>query len=770
MGSSTGSVIIDLQAAQSPHYRERGIARYALDYTAAVTSLAPDLFSQVLLNPRLPGPESVQHIRDHAEVTTEASWPALGGVFHALSPFELDIPVTQLWPRQASRKGMQLIVTLYDLIPEIFPEVYLQDPGQRRRYRARRELVRAADHVVTLSRSAANDVVRLLGVPAERVTVVGAAPSAIFTPTTDRDQSREEARKRIPGLADRFIVYNGAVEPRKNMEALLEAFAALPSQIRSGRQLVLVCRLKPSEQNHFEVRAKQLQVEDQLLLAGYVADEDLVLLYQSADLVVYPSLYEGYGLPVAEALACGAPVIASNTSSLPELVAPSATFDPYSQSSIAKALERGLADDDHRSELTDWAATHRHTWDEIAEAAVSVYESVLARPQSTRWRSRPRIAFVTPWPPARTGVADYSERLVAELGKLVDVDVFADGDLAEQQPELLKAHSLPAADHAIGGYDETVLAIGNSEFHAGALKLLRVDRMDAVVQAHDARLAGVYFHGEARGAVPEGFSDALSRLYPDLKGEVGGSGQPLQAAEQYGAMMAKEIGALAREVLATSEEAAEMIRRDCDESDRTKVSVWEYAYPAPVQRDEHAVEDGLICSFGLVNPLKAPDTVIRAFADLSRRHGETRLAFVGPVSDSLREQLGALAASLGIEERVAITGDISDDEYRSWLARATVAVQLRAASNGETSGAVADCLANGIPVVVTALGPQAGLPDFVQKVEKDVAPERLAEVVDGILRDPGGRRSFAGQSREFVEARGFAHAAQWFVDRLRLVT
>lgn len=765
MGRPGGLVTLDLQAAQSPQYQERGIARYALDYTRAITAAAPEIFGQVLLNPRLPDIGGLGPIREKVPVNTEADWRAGGGIFHALSPFELGVPVRQLWPREASRAGMRLVVTLYDLIPELFPEVYLQNPGQRRRYRARRELVRAADHVVTLSRSAADDAVNLLGVPEERLTVVGAAPAETFKPADDLDKTRAQVRRQFPGLSDRYLVYNGAVEPRKNMETLLEAFAALPAELRRGWQLVLVCRLKPSERNHFEVRAQQLQVGSQLLLTGFVPDEQLVSLYQTAELVVFPSLYEGYGLPVAEAMACGAAVIASCTSSLPELVAPKATFDPRSRAAITQALNHALVDDSFREELRRWAREHPHTWDAVASAGLRVYENLLALPGSaaSRWRSRPMIAFVSPLRPARSGVADYTERLVAGFEGTADVHVFADGD--ETPGNTPKAKVLPPRDKAVGGYEAKVLVLGNSEFHAGALKLLRVNREDAVVHAHDATLAGLYLHGEARGAVPEGVPAVVTALYPYLE-QQGDTKTALEEAEGHGALMDREIVALARQVLATSVEAAEMFRQDCDPADKSKVAVWDFAYPAPVERDPHEVEVGLICSFGLINPLKAPDAIVRSFAEINKRDAGSRLAFVGPISEDLKSQLGELAESIGVGDRTTFTGNVSDAEYKSWLRRASVALQLRVASNGETSAAVADCLAYGIPVVVTALGPQASLPEFVPKVDPGVLPAELAKVVHTLLSDESGRLEFAARSKEFVSGHSFEQAARWLLQRI----
>jgi glycosyltransferase involved in cell wall biosynthesis len=346
---------------------------------------------------------------------------------------------------------------------------------------------------------------------------------------------------------------------------------------------------------------------------------------------------------------------------------------------------------------------------------------------------------------------------------MADVHVFADGD--ETPADTPKARALPPHDKAIGGYEQKVLVLGNSEFHAGALKLLRVNREDAVVQAHDAKLAGLYLHGEARGAVPEGVPAVVATLYPypEQKGDTKAA---LQEAEEHGALMDREVVALAREVLATSAQAAEMIRQDCAPADKGKVAVWDFAYPPPVDRDPHEVEEGLICSFGLINPLKAPDTIVRSFADINQRVSGSRLAFVGPISDDLKGELCELAESIGVGDRTTFTGNIPDAAYQSWLRRACIALQLRVASNGETSAAVADCLSHGIPVVVTALGPQARLPDFIPKVDPAVSPAGLALVVETLLGDESERREFAARSKQFVSGRSFEQAARWFIDRI----
>ncbi len=757
------------------------MARYAIDFAHAVLTTASELVDQILLRPDLPPLTDLPEALDHGPLTTEADWRRPGGVFHALSPFDIATPVREIWPREVSRSGRRLVVTVYDLIPELFPDTYLVDPGTRRRYRARREVIRAADHVFTLSTSAADDVADHLGVPDHRLTVVGAACSPGFRPGGDPADESVRARALLPGLGERTVVYNGAVEPRKNMEGLIRAFARLPDRVRHQHQLVLVCRLQPLERNHYEVLGRSLGLAPtELLLTGLVPDAALVHLYRSAALVVFPSLYEGYGLPVAEAMACGAPVVASGNSSLRELVDAEATFDPYDLSAMARTIERGLVDGSYRARLLAWSARPRPSWTEVAERAAAVYRDLSTDPASGRprppaaWRRRPSVAVVTPWPPATTGVASYSRRLAQALSHLVDVEIFLDGDTAEESsadPEFpsYPARALPRVDRVRGGYEGVIACVGNSEHHAGALGLVRVDRMPAAVLAHDVRLNGLYRHGAARGAVPEGNTALVKALYEEATDEWITDGW-LQSseAEAHGVYLARELVGLADPFIVTSEYAAELARADARPEDRGRVVVCPYAYPPPLPREPGVEQPGLVCTFGLVNGVKQPELLLTAFALVHRVDPTTHLAFVGPIDPALRERYHALAVRLGVADEVTFTGVVDDAEYGNWLIRASVAVQLRARTNGETSGAVADCLSRGVATVVTDLGPAHQLPECVTKVPVDTTPILLAETVGALVAHPEQRSIRAEAGLAFVAATGFDRGAREMVAALGL--
>ena len=772
-----GPVLLDLQASQSPTYRERGVARYSLDFARALAAETPDVLDQVLLRADLGPVGGLDALLEQGVLTTKPDWDRPGAVFHVLSPFDLATPVRRIWPRPASAAGMRLVVTVYDLIPELFPEIYLTDPGTRARYRARRELVRAADHVVTLSRSAADDVVAHLGVPEERVSVVGAACSEVFSPAPDPAGALREARALVPGLGAHSVVYNGAVEPRKNIEGLLEAFAHLPEQLRHSRQLVLVCRLGAPERHHLEVRAEQLGIAGALLLTGQVADDALVALYRSCELVVFPSLYEGYGLPVVEAMASGAPVVASGTSSLVELVPPEATFDPRDTVAMAASIERALIDGPLRQRLLAWSERPRPTWREVARRAGEVYERLAfesAPPRTRRapaaWRRRPRVALLTPWPPALTGVAFYSERLAQAMAESVDVDLFIDGDQTElddrsEAYEVFAGNALADVESSRGGYDAVIACVGNSEHHASALKLVRLRRYPATVLAHDVRLTGLYRHGEARGAIPEGYAAALATIYPSATPDWMDDGWvPPAKAAAHGIFMARELIAIASHFVVTSEFAGELARLDARESDRDKVLVCPFAYPDPVRPKSPGGESGLVCSFGLVNEAKLPRRLLEAFALVLRAESTARLVFVGPGDPGELAELADVGRDLGLGESVVFTGEVDSATYEDWLGRAAVAIQLRGSTNGETSAAVADCLSHGVATVVTGIGPARDLPGFVEKVAVEVGTEELAAVIGSLLTDHARRVAASEDALAYASTRSFAHAASQLLE------
>ena len=571
------------------------------------------------------------------------------------------------------------------------------------------------------------------------------------------------------------MLYTGGIEPRKNIVRLLDAYAALPEKTRTRHQLVIVCRVLPEERVELNRRLGNLGVAERVHFPGFVPDEQLILLYQAAELFVFPSIYEGYGFPVAEAIACGTPVIVSGTSALTELVPDeSAHFDPRNANDIRDALERVLTNDELRLRLRNRRLARTHTWPEVAQRTLAVYEDVLRRPRRQRRSARRRIAFVTPLPPQRSGIADESYRLLTQLARHCQLDAFVDGSGAYRHPPPgvhVRDISTFESANRVRLYDRIFYCLGNSEFHAGALALLR--RRSGVVIAHEVRLTGLYAWASSRfpDAVPYGFHQALQSMYggriPSDLGKEGGI--DFWEADEQGILMAREAISLSERFLVHSRHAAQLARLDAASEDEHKIEVIPYGMDAPKQPTINSPQSRppIVGTFGIVSPAKQSEKVVLAWPFVLRRHPDAKLVVVGSdVGTGENVRLAARARELGVARSVDFRGEVDEADFDRWIKRADVAVQLRGASNGETSAVVARCLAAGTTTIVTDLGSAAELPDScVAKVERDATPETIAEEISTLLDDHTRRLAMRAAGHAYAGVRTHDRVARFLYEK-----
>jgi len=268
--------------------------------------------------------------------------------------------------------GAARVVTIHDMSLHLFPRCH-----PLRRVVINRPLLgvaaRVADAIVTVSHSARSDLLRLHAISPERVTVAHEAAGPGFMPITD--QSRR-ARIRVRyGLPERFALYVGAIEPRKNLSRLMEAFAIARAK-GVGHELVCVGPYGWSSRDLYE-QIDRLGLRNAVHFTGYVPVEDLPVIYNLAELFVFPSIYEGFGLPVVEAMACGTPVITANTSSLREIAEGAAeTIDPRSTDALIDALVRLARDAELRADLArrGLARAAEFSWTRTAREMLAVYQ------------------------------------------------------------------------------------------------------------------------------------------------------------------------------------------------------------------------------------------------------------------------------------------------------------------------------------------------------------------------------------------------------------
>jgi glycosyltransferase involved in cell wall biosynthesis len=270
-----------------------------------------------------------------------------------------------------------LVFTLHDVTFLSHPHLHTLDNRLHCLTGLARAVCRGA-RFVAVSDNTRRECERHLDLPGERIDVVPNAADPHFRPI-EQDEARRRVARRF-GLAEPYVLAVGTLEPRKNLGALIAAFAALPESLRGAVRLAVAggggwLGVDPAE------AARRAGIGDRVSVLGAVADDDLPHLYAGAEAFVYPSLYEGFGLPALEALACGAPAIVSETSSLPEVVGEAAVLiDPHDVGALRAALERVLGDAELRARLR--AAGPRRaaqfSWRRTAEETAAVYRRHLA--------------------------------------------------------------------------------------------------------------------------------------------------------------------------------------------------------------------------------------------------------------------------------------------------------------------------------------------------------------------------------------------------------
>jgi glycosyltransferase involved in cell wall biosynthesis len=408
-------LLLDLQGAQSQS-RHRGIGRYTLALTRALLERAKQHEVRLLLNARFgeqidaliamlgeqAGPDRrlVLEIPDGIRAQPGGNeWLRKASALvmrHVAANAGADIAwyssVLEGYNDDAvlpatPAAGVASVATLYDLIPLHDPDTYLGHPRVNQWYAQGVEMLRRCDMLMAISEWARQDAIQRLGLPPERIANIGAAVDPSFTPPATAPAVSAALRLKY-GITAPFVFYSGGFDARKNVPALIRAFRALPGHLRSTHQLVIAGRAGPEEMTSLQIATHKARLDPaRVIYTGFVSDEELIRLYGECSLFVFPSLLEGFGLPPLEAMACGAPVIASRNASLPEVMGRSdMLFDPQSVEQISARIAAVLDCPPYAQDLRQYGLRRasQFNWSAVAARAMDTLQEVAQRQKERR--------------------------------------------------------------------------------------------------------------------------------------------------------------------------------------------------------------------------------------------------------------------------------------------------------------------------------------------------------------------------------------------------
>ena len=691
-------VLVDGRVISHPTAGGRGVGRYTIglvramhEMGAAVTVMNSSVDDEQLWLDAIPALTVAPFEPSTVRSVSADTWFMCTQMM--LHPIPLDVV-----PRMITEAGLRVVGVLHDVIPYRYPEQYLTDPSALRQSQLRAMLVRTFDAMVANSTFSADTSASVLKFERSRIHVVGAAVEPQFC-------AGPVATARLQRLIDKgvdvsrslVVAVTGGVD-RKNTPGLIRAWGLINAELRQSHQLVIACAAVPVVQARWREVALSVGLTAQdVVFTDTVTDDEMVALYQSARLSVMPSYEEGFGLPVAEAAACGCVTICSNNSSLLEVIdCDEALFNASDVVDIARAIEWALTDEEHRERLKVAAerAAQRWTWKNVGRDAVAALSGYSPR-NGPSVHVRERIGLMGPSAGSPSGIGSYNKHLV---------DAWP---IARDMPEIVEFIDVSSTSLSVDNFcsasglsrywyphdvDDLVVSLGSSPYHA--VSVARARENACHVWLHEPTLVGCHVgighQSGSREWADEYMRDQLrdsnvpAQLWP----------QDLLDAEAYhaaGIHFLQPILRRAKSVIVSSDEAAQKIR---DIGVNVPILVLPLAHEIcePVTQWP---SDQLVVSVGWIDASKCPEKVVQS---LSRM--KVRLLFVGEASKEIQEQVMEVAAKLGMASRVSFSGRLSNEEYDRTLRSASLAIQLRLqGGRGERSAAVNDLRSRGIPVI-----------------------------------------------------------------------
>lgn len=722
--------LVDLRVAQ--YNGDRGIPAYSQSLVRQICLDHPDHRYLFLWDDRLPQPGFAAEFERYGTWALESELARGGqGRIDVLFTACFFLPLNgrgedYLYPRWLRSHQPHRLGIVYDLIPYLFRERYLSRPDARTSYLAGFRVLRDSDRLFAISQATRLDTIRLAGIDPTRIRCVyGDIDHRKRTLIESPAPGEHEVPARF-GLRRPYAVYIGGDDWRKNMDGMVYAYANFHAR-HPDIQLAVICKLTPRRIAHYQLMAASLGIRPgALVFTDYVTDEDLVALTRRAELMAYPSLYEGLGLPVLEAYGCGIPVVGSNSSSIKELVIPELMCDPREPLSVAAAMSRLVEHPELRERSLDRGRRLLEGlgWRPAARAVIEELEQ----------REPPRgdrVAVVGALPDAQTAIAACTlEHLQSDRWHTDFFDANPGPTVAADRRLLPGNRILPvevlAPSLAHGRHGTVVFVLGNSPHHVKVLEAALRTRLGC----RQRRLA--YLHEVNLGVLLRGFLGSSAARPAEGCRE---TNEPwirraLEQVPDIGRSLRFLLDVVGFDGLIVNSDACRRLIRAAVGPAAARWSIDVAFLPImPDRADRRGPPEPAaplhVGTFGTGGDTKQLPLVAQAVSIIARRR-PVRLTIAG-------WSMARVCRRFGISKLpfVMVHDSPADDALAALMRSTDVAVQLRTPTHGESSAAVHRLIGLGTPVVVTGEGSFAELPPAVATaVQRDCPPAALAAAIE----------------------------------------
>ena len=658
-------------------------------------------------------------------------------------------------------ENVLVVSMLFDLIPIIFKDHYLPNKELFEMYDQCLKQYEFSDYVLSDSQSAKNDLLKYTNVDESKVIVIDAGVDKKFL-EIKAEQLLFENLKKKHNLTKDYIMCTSGNEWRKNIGGLIESYCMLPNDYKNNHQLLIVCNI---DQGSIDEYLNNVNKDDKnnIIFTGYVSDEEIVALYNNAKLFVFPSKYEGFGLPIIEAWSFGVPVVTSNVSSMKDFDN-SATIlvNPEDPKSICDGMIEGL-DENKREELikNGYNAVTAFTWDKVAEKTIKTFENKKNIIVSKEQHTKDKIAMFAPMPPEKSGIADYSYDIITYLCEFYDIDVFVTGSYESDKIDASNVRILNHNEFNEDNYKKVIYQFGNNVvFHEYMIPYIRESKKSILV-LHDINLNGLLTWmcrtNNDRAFLITSYKEEFKYLNPRKFIELDETGRANNLIDEHpiNAFVTK----YSKQIITHSEYGKRKLLKTNINQNVDVIRHYVKIGELP-NRDEAKtkldLKDKLVIScFGYAQNSKRILQIVKALSNIK---SDYMFCIIGKVEDDIKEELESLIETNKLEDKIRITGFASLEDFLLYIDATDICINLRHPYNGETSGSFMRILAKGRCAIVNDIGSFSEIPNNacfkIPPVEIMNEKEEIAKIENSLkflIENEAVRESIERNARTYAE-------------------